>query len=129
MSTELERVRSTEILTARTEHALAVELSRMVRRGELAAASQVRPIRGGGYAVKVRLIPEPRRRPRWPYVLVGILGFLGVTALLLWLITKLLSALVALLPFALGAAALLAAAAVLGGGSTIEVIQRVTIKK
>lgn len=130
MSKEL--VQLTEILTGPSEGAVNRELQRMVRRGQVAAASRLTPIPGGkGYAVKVIRIAEPRPRRRWLPVVLAIVGagssLAVVVAVVWWVIQAILAALATAGPF-LALGLLLLALAGLGGGS-VKVVQSVVIKR
>lgn len=130
MRNDLERVQLTEILTGPSEGAVKRELRRMSQAGTLAAASDLRRVRDG-YAVKVIRIAQPRRRVRWGLVLAATAGTLLALGTALYLLAKLISAVVALvaalLPLGVVALILLALGNLGGGGTSI--VQSIVIKR
>ncbi len=132
---EIRQLPRHEILTA-TIHGraeLVRQVQAMARRGEIGPQYAIREV-PAGWAVKVVRIRESR--PRWPrYVAVGALA-LGLLALAVWAFVAAVSATVAavtaLAPTLLGLAGAVAVTALMVAlfrPSTIEVIQRVTIKR
>lgn len=121
-----------EILEMDSPRELYRELERLSKRGELAEAGMARQ---AGEAWRVRIVRIPaRRRARWPRWLAVVAGAALILGALLWLLAKLLTALAAalsaLLPVALAFLGVVALILLLGGGrSTIDVVQRVTIKR
>jgi hypothetical protein len=120
-----------QVLEAATEPDLYRELARLSRHGELHSAGAARQ-EGEAWQVPIIRIPG-RRRPRWSWRWTLVVAVPLVLAALLWLLVKLLAALAvaltALLPIALVFLVVVGMILLLGGRSTIEVIQRVTIKR
>lgn len=118
-------------LEAPTARALLVDIRRRTAAGELAEVGSIHwDSTAQMWRSDVRLVINPRMPVRWFRVLILIGAGLAATGLLLWLLAKLVSALVGLLagliPLALLAMILIGIAR--SGGSSISVIQRVTIK-
>lgn len=108
---------------------LTREVHRLARRGEIGTTYRIREVPGAWVAEVIR-IKEPGRRWEKPVAwLVGVA--LGLTAAA-WLIVLAVQALVALLPYLIGGAIVLAALGVLAraslGGGGISVSQSVNIK-
>lgn len=123
-------------LEAETERALLRAVARGVQQREIGRTGTMREV-DGIWMIPVERLKPPRTRPSWTRpVVYGIAGAGGLLALILLavklvslLLAALATALMATLPWVFGGALVLAVAGALGGGSVIEILQKVTIKR
>jgi hypothetical protein len=123
-----------ETIVRRTKEEVLAELKVLARKHEIGSAYALEQA-GQVWALKVTRIKEPGRR-WWPWwKTAGFLaGFAGLGWLVVLVLKALALALAVVLPYLLAAVALLAAllglASLTGsGGSIVEVLQKVTIKR
>jgi hypothetical protein len=118
-----------ETIVRRTKDEVLAELKILARKREIGSTYALERA-GQVWALKVTRIKEPGRR-WWPWwkVAAFLAGFVSLGWLLVLVLKALAVALATALPLLIGAAVLMAVAAALGGGSTIEVLQKVTIKR
>lgn len=119
----------TETLVATSRKLLTMELARMSREGRLAGTTPIIRLKSGEYAIKVQLIPEPRKRTPWVRAGVVIAVILGALAGVIVLVKMLIEALVATTPLLIMGALALAAITGLAGPTVIQVTQSVVIKR
>lgn len=119
-----------ETLVRPTKREALAELKTLARRHEIGSAYLLKQAADGQWALAYSRIKEPSaRRVNWLKV-VGLLMFGAGAAWLLVLAVKALTvALAALVPILIVIGAVVVVAALAGGSSTIEVLQKVTIKR